>query len=221
MTARKIVVAAARHTLRSHAIAMSFLNSRLQHYAMKNSLFAGDRTALVAVTQGRVLEICFEAGKNLHYYSPWVTSLSVVCLDGAPAAPQRDANDRGLPVERIFPGADAIKLPFEDCSFDWVVTTLTLCRMPDPEMILAEVRRVLKPSGAYLFLEHGRSEEPSMRRRQSRLRKIWLEIGGCDLDRDIAEVIRAAGLRLEKMERYQLGRPKFLSTMCRGLARRD
>ena len=198
---------------------MSLLKSRLQHYAMKNSLFAGDRTALVAVTQGRVLEICFDIAKNLHYYSPWVTSLSVVCLDGAPSASEHDANDRGLAVERIFLGNDAVKLPFEDRTFDWVVTTLTLCRMKHPEAILAEVRRALKPTGAYVFLEHGRSPDPSMRRRQSRLRNLWLEVGGCDIDRDIEELIRAADLRLEKFERYQLGWPKFLSTMCRGLAR--
>jgi SAM-dependent methyltransferase len=199
---------------------LNSLKSRLQHYSMKNSLFSGERTALVAVTQGRVLEICFDTEKNLHYYSPWVTSLTVVCLKGAPAAPQHDANDRGLRVERIFPGADAVKLPFDDASFDWVVTTLTLCRMKRPEPILAEVRRVLKPPGGYVFLEHGRSQDPAMRRRQAQVRNLWMRVGECELDMEIERVIGAAGMRIERLDRYQLGRPKFLSAMYRGLARR-
>ncbi|HVN28839.1 MAG TPA: class I SAM-dependent methyltransferase [Candidatus Binataceae bacterium] len=187
---------------------------------MQNSLFSGERTALVALTQGRVLEVCFETGKNLHYYSPWVTSLSVVCLEGASTPMRHDANDRGLPVELIFPGSDAARLPFADASFDWVVTTLALCRMTYPAAMLAEISRVLKPSGAYAFLEHGRSSDPAMAHRQMRLRKLWLDIGGCDLDLEIERIIGAAGLRIEKLDRYQGQRPKFLSTMYQGMAKR-
>jgi len=190
---------------------MSRLKSRLLHYAMKNPLFVGERTALVAATQGCVLEICFEPDLNVPYYSPWVTDLAIVCLDGA-AAESRDAtNDRGLRIERMFSGSDTTTLPFEDSHFDWVVSTLTLCRTKHADAILAEVRRVLKPSGAYLFLEHGRSSDPAMSRWQRRLRSRWLNYGGCDLDREIDQMIRAAGL----------GQPKFLSTMYRGVARRS
>jgi len=199
---------------------MSRLKSRLQHYAMRNPLFAGERTALVAATQGRVLEICIDPNRNVPYYSPWVSSLAIVCLDGAPAEPQHGANDRGLPVERIFPGSEATALPFPDASFDWVVSTLTLCRLKRPEDILAEMRRLLKPSGAYLFLEHGRSPDPAMGRWQGRLRSIWQEVGGCDLDREIDKMVAAAGFRIERLDRYLLGQPKFLSTMYRGVARR-
>ena len=175
---------------------------------------------MLAATQGRVLEVCFETEKNVHYYSPWVTDLAIVSLAGAPAESRHDTNDRGLRVERIFPGADATTLPFEDSSFDWIVTTLTLCRTTNTAAILAEVRRVLKPSGGYIFLEHGRSANPSMARWQQRLRDLWLEYGGCDLDREIDRMILGAGFRIEKLERFQFGQPKFLSTMYRGLARR-
>jgi SAM-dependent methyltransferase len=188
---------------------------------MNNPLFVTDRTALVAFTQGRVLEICFETDKNVPYYSPWVTDLAIVCFQGAPAEPLRETNNRGLRVERFFPGSETAKLPFEDGSFDFVVSTLTLCRTSHTEAILAEVRRVLKPSGAYLFLEHGRSANLSMSRWQQRLRSWWREYGGCDIDREIDQMIRAAGFRLEKLDRFQLGQPKFLSTMSRGIARRD
>jgi len=186
---------------------------------MNNPLFVTERTALVAVTQGRVLELCFETDKNLHYYSPWVTDLTIVSLDGAPAAPQSASNDRGLRVEKIFLGADTIKLPFEDAAFDWMVSTLALCRTKHTGAILAEARRVLKPSGGYVFLEHGRSANPSMSRWQHRLRNLWLEYGGCELDREIDQMILNAGFRIEKLDRFQFGQPKFLSTMYRGLAR--
>ncbi len=194
--------------------------SRLLHYAMENPLFAGERTALVAPTQGRVLEIAFETERNLPYYSPWVTDLAIVCVDGVSAETRLGASDRGLRVERVFSGIDTTTLPFEDSRFDWVISTLTLCRTKNSAAILAEIRRVLKPSGSYLFLEHGRSPDPAMSRWQQRLRKLWLSYGGCDLDREIDQMILAAGLRLEKLERYQLRQPKFLSTMYRGRARR-
>jgi SAM-dependent methyltransferase len=200
---------------------MSRLKSRLLHYPMRTSLFVTERTALLAVTQGRVLEIGFEPNKNVAYYSPWVTDLAIVSLDGASSAPRQDSNDRGLLVERIFPGADSVKLPFANSSFDWVVTTLTLCRTKNTGAILAEVRRVLKPLGGYVFLEHGRSPNPSVGRWQQRLRNLWLKYGGCDLDSEIDRMILGAGFRIETLDRYEFGRPKFLSTMYRGLARRS
>jgi SAM-dependent methyltransferase len=200
---------------------MSGLKSRLQHYAMKNSLFAGQRTALVAATQGRVLEICFETDKNVHYYSPWVTDLAIVCLDGARSAPRHDISDRGPRADLILAGEDSVALPFEDGRFDWVVSTLTLCRAKHPDAIVAEVKRVLKPSGSFLFLEHGHSADPAIGRWQQRLRNLWFKVGGCDLDLKIDRMIEAAGLLIEKLDRFQLGRPKFLSTMYRGSARRS
>ena len=200
---------------------MSRLKSRLLHCAMNNPLFITDRTRLVAQTQGRVLEICFETEKNLHYYSPWVSDLTIVSFDGPPSTTLPNTNDRGLPLQRLFPAAEADRLPFEDCSFDFAVSTLTLCRTRDTGAVLAEVRRVLKPSGAYIFREHGRSPDPSMSRWQRRLRDLWLKYGGCDIDREIDRMITMAGFRLEELEHYQLGQPKFLSTMYRGIARRQ
>ena len=195
------------------------LKSRLEHYPMRNALFSGERTALIAPTQGRVLEICCEAGKNIPYYSPWVTDLAVVCLDGASAPVLHRTSERGLNIEVFYVGSDAVALPFPNSSFDWVVSTLTLCRANSVATILAEVRRVLKPTGAFVFLEHGRSENPSTRRWQRRLHNLWRRIGGCDPDREIDRMIDAAGMRIESLKRYQLGLPSFLSTMYRGSAR--
>jgi SAM-dependent methyltransferase len=186
---------------------------------MNNSTFSGERTALVSATQGSVLEIAFEPEKNVPYYSPWVTDLAICSIDGAPGERRESLSDRGLPIMRISSGTDAATLPFEDSRFDWVVTTLALCRLNHVDSVLAEVRRVLKPSGAYIFLEHGRSADPTMSRRQHRLKNLWMNFGGCDLDREIDQMISAAGLHIEKLDRYQLGHPKFLSTMYRGIAR--
>ena len=200
---------------------MPALITALQHYPMNNPLFAGERTTLVAATQGRVLEICCETDNNLHYYSPWVTDLAILCVEGAAGPSQHRTNERGLKAEVIFSGSDTVALPFPDASCDWVVSTLTLCRAKNADAILADVRRVLKPAGGFLFLEHGRSADRVMANRQSRLRSLWWNIGGCDLDREIDRMIARAGLRIEKLDRYQLGQPKFLSTMYRGCARRD
>ncbi len=197
----------------------SRLKSRLLHYPMNNPMFVGERTALVAPTQGRVLEIAIETEKNVGYYSPWVTDLTVVSLARGTVESTHSSSDRGLRVERVFPGADSTALPFPDSHFDWAVSTLTLCRAKQAAAILAEVRRVLKPSGAYLFLEHGRGADLEMIGRQRKWRNLWLNYGGCDIDRQIDELILAAGFRLEKLQRYQLGHPKFLSTMYRGIAR--
>ena len=199
---------------------MSRLQPRLLHCAMENPLFAGERTALIAPTQGRVLEIAFETERNIPYYSPWVTDLAIVCVGGVPAEPRRGVSDRGLRIERFFSGIETTTLPFEDSCFDWVTSTLTLCRTRNTSAILAEVRRVLKSSGAYLFLEHGRSADRAMSRWQRRMRSLWLNYGGCNIDREIDRMILAAGLQLEKLDRYQLGQPRFLSTMYRGRARR-
>ena len=117
-----------------------------------------------------------------------------------------------------LPDGDALKLPFEDSRFDWVVSTLALCRTRDPVAILAEIARVLKPSGCYLFLEHGRSPDPSTIERQHRLRAYWGRLGGCELCLPIDETIKDAGLRIDVLERFQMGRPKFLSAMYRGSA---
>lgn len=198
---------------------MSRLKSRLLHYAMRNPLFAGERTALLAPMQGKVLEIAFETERNVPYYSPWVTDLAIVCLEGAAAPSSRGRSDRGLRIERIFPGAKETTVPFEDAHFDFAISTLTLCRMEQSAAVLAEVRRVLKPSGAYYFLEHGRSADPALGRWQARLRALWLRYGGCDVDREIDTIIAGAGFRIERLDRIQLGQPKFLSTLYRGVAR--
>ena len=91
----------------------------------------------------------------------------------------------------------AESLPYADRSFDFVVSTWTLCTIPDPVQALQEVRRVLKPGGTFLFLEHGRSEDREIAAWQDRLNPIQNIIGcGCNLNRQIDQLITQAGLKI-------------------------
>ena len=197
---------------------LSRLKARLLHHPMNVATFSDQRTSLIAVTQGRALEICVETDKNLPYYSPWVTELTQISLTGAQPQAHETSTDRGLTVRRTFLDPTADRLPFEDSRFDWAVSTLALCRVRHPAALLAETARVLKPSGAYLFLEHGRSPDSSTSNWQDRLERYWERIGGCELCLPIDEIIRSAGFRIDLLERFQMGRPKFLSAMYRGSA---
>lgn len=186
---------------------------------MNDSRFVGERTAMLALAQGRVLDLCFEPEANLPYYSPWVTSASVLCPDPSrPPARLSTRTTRGLPCEQVFPGTE-LELPFADGEFDWAVSTLSLCRVPDPRRLLGELHRVLKPGGAYAFIEHGSSADPRVRRYQSAASGVWQRFGGCELMRPIDTMIEESGFRIEKLDRFALPAPRVLAGFYRGTAR--
>ncbi len=155
------------------------------------------RAALVAQATGDVLEIGFGTGATLPFYDPArVTRLTVV---EPSEGMNRRAADRlaasPVPITSV-PGAGE-GLPFADASFDTVVTCLTLCSVQDVPQVLAEIRRVLKPGGQFLFFEHVLSDDSGRQRWQRRLTPIQRVVGvGCHLDRDSAALVRAAGFTL-------------------------
>ena len=155
------------------------------------------RAALVGQARGNVLEIGFGTGATLPFYDPAkVTGLTVV---EPSEGMNRRAADRlaasPVPVTSV-PGSGE-GLPFDDAVFDTVVTCLTLCSVQDVPQVLAEIRRVLKPGGQFLFFEHVLSEDKGRQRWQHRLTPIQKVVGvGCHLDRDAASLIRAAGFNL-------------------------
>lgn len=111
-------------------------------------------------------------------------------------------------------------IPLDDRSVDTVVTTWTLCTIPDVNGALGEMRRVLKPSGRLLFAEHGRSPDIRVRRWQDRLTPVWRRIGGgCHLNRPIAQLLEVAGFRIELMNNGYMPGPKPLTYMYEGSAR--
>ena len=123
-----------------------------------------------------------------------------------------------IPVTFIEESAEAISL--EDNTVDTVVTTWTLCTIPQADRALAEMRRVLKPSGRLLFVEHGLAPDVSVRRWQIWLTPIWKRIsGGCHLNRPIRTMIENAGLRFDRLETAYMPGPKPMAFVYEGSAR--
>jgi ubiquinone/menaquinone biosynthesis C-methylase UbiE len=122
-----------------------------------------------------------------------------------------------FPVEYMPLEGEKIFAP--DASFDSVVSTFTLCTIPDVAAALRQLRRVLKPDGAFYFLEHGRSPDPAVLRRQNLLNRFQRRLcGGCNLNRDMQQLIRDAGFQISGMEIYYGKGPKFASCLYRGSA---
>ncbi len=182
------------------------------------------REPTVLEAAGDVLEIGFGTGRNLPLYGPGVTSLVAVdphAHEGHGPTAERVAR-APFPVERIGLGADGA-LPLDAARFDCAVSTWTLCSIPDLPAALAEVRRLLRPGGRFLFVEHGRAPESDARtaRWQDRLNPVWRRIAdGCNMNRPIDRMVEGAGFRLASLERFRHDGPAVLAQMFRGVAER-
>jgi ubiquinone/menaquinone biosynthesis C-methylase UbiE len=152
---------------------------------------ADRRRALLAAAHGRVLEVGAGTGLNLEHYPETIGELVLVEPERAMARKlAARVGELGRPAHIVE--ASAEKLPFDDGSFDTVVCTLVLCSVDDPASGLRELRRVLRPGGAFLFLEHVRSDDARTARRQDRLNPIWRFIGnGCNCNRRTLSLIEA------------------------------
>src|SRR5688500_10122192 len=146
-----------------------YLLPHVINLAMRNRDLLSYRKRLLAAAEGRVLEIGIGSGLNLSFYPAQVGE--IVGLEPAPrliAMARRAAAERArIPARFIEGSAEAI--PLDARSFDTVVTTWTLCSIPNAVVALREMRRVLKPDGQLLFVEHGRAPEESIRKWQDRL----------------------------------------------------
>ena len=191
----------------------------LIHLSMRQRNLAVYRARVLPAAQGRVLEIGIGSGLNLPFYGATVEQ--VIGLDPSPkllAMAREAARRTSISLELIENSAEAI--PLYNRSIDTVVTTWTMCSIPDARRALGEMRRVLKPGGHLLFVEHGRSPDPSVRRWQDRLTPLWQRVGGgCHLNRAIGELIEEAGFRIERLETGYMRGPKPMSFMYEGSAR--
>jgi ubiquinone/menaquinone biosynthesis C-methylase UbiE len=179
------------------------------------------RRRLLSEAEGRVLELGAGTGANLDLYPENVGE--VVALEPDPHMAKRlRATVAASPRQVSVSEAGAERLPFEDSSFDTVVSTLVFCTIPDPSRALAETARVLKPGGRLLFLEHVRSEDPSRARWQDRLEKPWRFVGdGCHCNRDTVATISASPLRLGEVEAGELPKaPPIVRPLVWGSATR-
>jgi len=192
---------------------------RLIDCGMRQKQLAGLREALVGAARGRVLEIGIGSGRNLPFYRRDVAAvLGIDPSAGLLAMAKPQAAWTHFPVQ--LRQASAEELPVEDRSVDTVVMTWTLCSVADPARALAEIRRVLRPEGSLLFIEHGQAPEAAVVRWQGRLTPLWHRLaGGCHLDRPIERLIGAAGLRLVELDTgYLVKGPRPFTYHYRGRA---
>jgi len=192
---------------------------RLMDWIMAGEEFRRLRTELLAQVQGDVLELGIGTGLNLPHYPKTITWLHAV--DPANLLPKlvtERAASRSFPIRLQYVTAES--LPYDDRSFDFVVSTWTLCTIPDPVRALREVRRVLKTEGTVLFLEHGLSDDQNIATWQNRLNPIQNIIGcGCNLNRRIDQLITQAGLKIVNLNRFQMESvPRVGGEMYRGRA---
>lgn len=180
------------------------------------------RAAVVPRAHGDVFELGCGGGINHAFYDPAaITSYAGIdphagLLEGARAA----AREKGWAADLRKGRGEAI--PFADSSFDCVVCTFTLCSVQDPRQVMAELRRILRPGGEALFLEHGRAPDAGVLRWQERIEPVWKHLaGGCHLTRQIAIALKGAGFAVETLgQDYTPQAPRFAGWMEWGIARK-
>lgn len=192
---------------------------RLTHLAMRQKQLLPFRQRVIGAAEGRVLEIGIGSGLNFPLYGGAVTS--VIGLEPSSellgmARPRAEA--ASAPITLLDASAETI--PLDGGSIDTVVTTWTLCTIPNAVQALGEMRRVLRPGGALLFVEHGRAPEPGVARWQDRLDPLWSRLaGGCHLNRKMDDLISGSGFRIEALENTRIPGPRTHTYLYQGHAR--
>ncbi len=193
----------------------------LMEWVMGGEEFQKQRSLVLARVNGTVLEIGFGTGLNLPHYPAALSSLHAI--DPAHMLPRKIAErSAAIPFPLQIQRTSAETLPYNAGSFNFVVSTWTLCTIPDPVKALLEVYRVLKPDGVFLFLEHGRSEDAKVAAWQDRFNPVQNIIGcGCNLNRKIDQIIAQAGLMIMTLDRFRMQSvPRLGGEMYRGAATR-
>ena len=188
--------------------------------AMRAPMASREREQVIPKARGTVLEIGAGSGLNIPYSPAGIDKLyALEPHDKLVRKAEPKATKTSFEVE--FLGLKGEDIPLEDASVDTVVTTWTLCTIPDPQKALQGMHRVLKPGGKLLFVEHGRAPDERLGRWQDRLTGAWSCIaGGCQLNRRPDDLIAAAGFDIESLETGYLEGPKLLTYHYKGVARR-
>jgi ubiquinone/menaquinone biosynthesis C-methylase UbiE len=191
---------------------------KLIDLAMKDKAVAAKRSEVIPKATGLVLEIGIGSGLNLSFYSTAVTHLRGIDPSAELLSMARKKIGRlAFPVE--LTGETAEQLRVDAGSVDTVVSTWVLCSIPNPLGALQEMKRVLKPGGRLLFVEHGRSPDPKVRAWQDRLNPIWRKIGGgCNLNRKMDELIGSAGFDILELQTTYLPGPRPMTYTYQGFA---
>ncbi len=171
------------------------------NWACKQKPSTLQRKKIIPFASGHVLEIGIGSGLNLPFYD----KEKIKHLTGIDPSQEiwnkNNIDIQKLPYEFDFIKAFAEQIPIDNNSVDTVVITYTLCTIPDTNKALAEMRRVLKPSGKLLFCEHGKAPDKAILKWQNMINPLWKKIGGgCNLNRDIPAIIQENGFKMRKME---------------------
>jgi SAM-dependent methyltransferase len=192
---------------------------RLCDWVMSDPRMAKLRSEVLADVGGEVLEIGFGTGLYLAHYPRYVSRITTADPNpGMSRLARKRIADSGIAVDqRTLVGEE---LPFEGETFDCVVSTWTLCSIPEAGRALSEVYRVLRPGGRFLFLEHGLSSHPKVQNWQRRLNPIQrLVADGCRLDLDVPALVGSQPFADVRVERFEMERvPRTHGTMYRGVA---
>ena len=181
------------------------------------------RARVVPLASGRVFEMGAGGGLNQRFYERGkVSGFAGIDPSGRLLEYARaSARERGWDADIRHGFGEAI--PFDDASFDTVVCTFTMCSVNEQARVLAEMRRILKPGGRLLFLEHGRAPDAGVYRWQQRIEPVWKNVfGNCHITREVAPAIERAGFALERVEHRYLERtPRFAGFMEWGVGRKS
>lgn len=191
---------------------------RITDVALSGTEFTKLRARVCQGLSGDVLEVGFGSGRNIPHYPSSVKRLRAV----DPATVGRRLASKRLaasPLRIEFIGLNGEELPLEDASVDQVLTTWTLCTIPDVDRAVAEMRRVLRPGGAVHFVEHGLSPDAKVARWQHRLNPIQRRVfGGCHLNRPIDRLLENAGLTVAPLDTFYAKGPKPFGYLFEGVA---
>ncbi|HET9466973.1 MAG TPA: class I SAM-dependent methyltransferase [Vicinamibacterales bacterium] len=193
---------------------------KLIHFAMSRDDAARLRGAHVPAARGEVLEVGIGSGLNIPFYTGAVTKLYGIDPSAELLARAAETAAKApFPVELFNSSAEHIPLPDE--SVDTVVVTWSLCSIPNAPAALREMRRVLKPDGSLIFIEHGLSPDPAVEKWQNRLTPFWRPwTGGCHLNRKIDALVRDAGFTIADLRTEYVPGPRALTFMYEGRGRK-
>jgi ubiquinone/menaquinone biosynthesis C-methylase UbiE len=199
----------------------TYVLPRFINLAMQNKVAETERAKFVPLASGKVLEVGIGSGLNIPFYSQDIETLYGLDPSRELWHMARKRSARApFPIEYI--GLSGESVPMEDETVDTVVTTWTLCTIPDPIKALKEMRRVLKRDGLLIFVEHGQSSDNRVQVWQNRLNPLWNRVGGgCNLNRIIDTLISEAGFHITQIETGYIKGLKLFSFLYKGLARPD